>query len=62
MSKSHNILRHPNMPKVIFKLLWENLALGKSYYVILKNISKKGWSYWVVNDIRISRDINAIIL
>jgi PAS domain S-box-containing protein len=61
ISKSHNILRHPDMPKVIFKLLWENLAQEKSYHVIIKNMSKTGRYYWVANDIRTNKDHNGII-
>ncbi|GAA6772256.1 hypothetical protein AAGS39_30080 [Flavobacterium sp. CGRL2] len=29
MGQPHNIIRHPDMPKVIFKVLWENLKNGK---------------------------------
>ncbi len=56
MNKSHNLLRHPDMPKVIFKLLWENISKGESYMVIIKNMSKTGRFYWVVNDIKASKD------
>ncbi len=56
MNKSHNLLRHPDMPKVIFKLLWENISKGDSYMVIIKNMSKTGRYYWVVNDIKSSLD------
>jgi PAS domain S-box-containing protein len=51
MDKNHNLLRHPDMPKVIFKLLWENLAKSKSSCMIVKNMSKTGRYYWVYNDI-----------
>jgi PAS domain S-box-containing protein len=58
MDKSHNLLRHPDMPKVIFKLLWENLSKGKDYNVVIKNMSKTGRYYWVVNDITTVVDDN----
>lgn len=51
MDKNHNLLRHPDMPKVIFKLLWENLAENKQCAVIIKNMSKTGRYYWVYNDV-----------
>ena len=51
MDKNHNLLRHPDMPKVIFKLLWENLAKTKNSCMIVKNMSKTGRYYWVYNDI-----------
>lgn len=56
MNKSHNVLRHPDMPKVIFKLLWENISKGESYTVIIKNMSKTGRYYWIVNEIKSSKD------
>ncbi len=61
MNKSHNILRHPDMPKVIFKLLWENLERENSYHAIIKNMSKTGRYYWIANDIRANKDHNGII-
>ena len=48
MNKSHNLLRHPDMPKVIFKLLWENISKGESYMVIMKNISQNKCN-WIPN-------------
>lgn len=56
MNKSHNLLRHPDMPKVIFKLLWENISKGDSYIAIFKNMSKTGRFYWVVIDIKSTND------
>jgi PAS domain S-box-containing protein len=56
MNKSHNMLRHPDMPKVIFKLLWENLHRENSYHAIIKNMSKTGRYFWVANDIKANKD------
>ncbi len=56
INQPHNLLRHPDMPKVIFKLMWENLQNEKNCNVILKNMSKTGRFYWVINDIKCAKD------
>lgn len=52
MNKSHNIVRHPDMPKVIFKLLWEEIKKGNNFHGIIKNMSKTGRYYWIVTDFK----------
>lgn len=42
-----NILRHPDIPKVTFKGLWDDLAAGKKWHGYLKNLRKDGSFYWV---------------
>jgi len=43
----HNILRHEDMPKLIFKLLWERIQEREGIYAYVKNKTKKGDYYWV---------------
>lgn len=43
----HNILRHPDIPKLIFKLLWEYVQNGKEIFAYVKNKTKTGDYYWV---------------
>jgi PAS domain S-box-containing protein len=43
----HNIIRHPDMPKVIFQLMWERLKANKDILAIVKNKTKHGDYYWV---------------
>lgn len=50
MGQPHNIIRHPDMPKVIFKLLWERLQEGKNAHIIIKNLTKNGSYYWVLTN------------
>ena len=47
IGKSHNTVRHPDMPPAAFKLLWEYLAAGKQWKGIVKNRCKNGDHYWV---------------
>lgn len=43
----HNILRHPDMPKLIFKLLWDSVQKGEEIFAYVKNKTKTGDYYWV---------------
>ena len=44
----HNIIRHPDMPRCAFKLLWSYLESGKRFAAYVKNRSKDGSYYWVL--------------
>ncbi len=50
MGQPHNIIRHPDMPKVIFKELWRRLAKGENIHALVKNRAKDGRYYWVLTD------------
>ena len=56
IGQPHNIIRHPDMPKLIFKMLWENLKKGNNFVGVVKNLSKSGEYYWVVTDFEMRRD------
>ncbi|MDD3598491.1 PAS domain-containing protein [Sulfuricurvum sp.] len=43
----HSILRHPDMPKVVFKLLWERIQNKEEIFAYVKNLCKDGSYYWV---------------
>jgi len=47
LGQPHNIIRHPDMPKAIFKLLWMRVLNGESIYAFVKNRKKNGDYYWV---------------
>lgn len=47
MGAPHHILRHPDMPKVAFKGLWDDVAAGKKWHGYVKNLRKDGSYYWV---------------
>jgi PAS domain S-box-containing protein len=61
MAHPHNIIRHPDMPKVIFKVLWENIKAGNQFHGIVKNLTKSGRYYWVITDFEYSRDAKGTI-
>ena len=43
----HHILRHPCMPKIAFKGLWDTIAAGQKWHGYVKNLRKDGAFYWV---------------
>lgn len=47
INQPHNILRHPNMPKEAFGMLWTALKAGKPWMGVIKNRCKNGDHYWV---------------
>lgn len=47
IGKPHNVVRHPDMPKRIFKEIWNTLQEKKQWKGIVKNIRKDTGYYWV---------------
>ena len=47
----HNMMRHPEMPKVIFHLLWDTLKKNHEFNGYIKNICKDGSFYWTFTNI-----------
>ncbi|RLA74954.1 MAG: PAS sensor protein [Epsilonproteobacteria bacterium] len=56
LDQPHSKIRHPDMPKIIFKFLWDNLKAGKNVTTFVKNISKDGGFYWVLAQIRVANN------
>ncbi len=47
IGKSHNIVRHPDMPKRVFADMWKKLQSGKKWEGVVKNLRKDKGFYWV---------------
>ncbi|MCX6074821.1 MAG: PAS domain-containing protein [Campylobacterales bacterium] len=58
INQPHNILRHPEMPAVVFKLLWNRIREGKEIFAYVKNKTKNGDFYWVFAHVTPSFDAN----
>lgn len=52
----HNIVRHPDMPRVVFKLLWETISAGTNINAVVKNLAKDGRYYWIFTEFEMRRD------
>lgn len=47
IGKPHSIVRHPDMPKRLFEILWETIQKGEIFRGIIKNKAKDDSPYWV---------------
>ncbi len=47
IGQPHNIIRHPDMPRVVFQQMWQRLRSGQSWMGMVKNRCKSGNHYWV---------------
>ncbi len=47
IGKPHNLIRNPNMPRSVFKLLWERIRAKKEIFAYVVNSTKQGDYYWV---------------
>lgn len=47
LGKPHNLVRHPHMPRGVFKYLWERLAAREEVFAYVMNLTKRGDHYWV---------------
>jgi PAS domain S-box-containing protein len=47
IGQQHSIVRHPEMPRSVFKLLWETIQSGQEIFAYVVNLTKYGDHYWV---------------
>lgn len=47
----HNIIRHPDMPRGVFRLMWNTLKAGDEFFGFAKNLCADGGFYWVFANI-----------
>lgn len=62
IGKPHNIVRHPDMPRIVFKILWEYIKNKKEVFAYVKNKSFDGSFYWVFANVTASLDQNGNII
>jgi PAS domain S-box-containing protein len=47
LGQPHSIIRHPDMPRSVFKLLWDTIEAEHEIFAYVKNMAKNGDHYWV---------------
>lgn len=62
LGRPHSIIRHPDMPRAVFKLLWDTLFEGREVFAYVKNIARNGNFYWVFAHVTPSYDIDRKII
>lgn len=58
IGSQHNIIRHPDMPRGVFQLLWDTISQGNELFAYVKNMSRDGGFYWVFANATPSYDKN----
>lgn len=56
IGQQHNIVRHPDMPRCVFKYLWDTISAGKEIFAFVVNQAKNGDHYWVFAHVTPSYD------
>ena len=56
MGQPHSIVRHPDMPKIVFKLLWQTISQGKNINAVVKNLAKDGRYNWIFTEFESRKD------
>lgn len=62
IGQPHNMIRHPDMPRCIFKLLWSSIEAGREIFAYVNNRCKNGDNYWVYAHVTPSRDVNGQVI
>lgn len=61
IGQPHSIIRHPDMPRGVFWLLWKQIQGGEEIFAYVKNMAKSGDHYWVFAHVTPSFDRNGVI-
>jgi PAS domain S-box-containing protein len=48
VGRPHNLIRHPEMPRAVFKLLWDTLSARRELFAYINNLAADGANYWVL--------------
>lgn len=48
VGQPHNMIRHPDMPRAVFALLWHEIQAGREISAYVVNLAKDGAHYWVL--------------
>lgn len=62
IGRPHNVIRHPDMPRSVFKLLWATIAGGDELFAYVLNLAADGAHYWVFAHVTPSFDRNGAIV
>jgi PAS domain S-box-containing protein len=56
IGQPHSIIRHPDMPRCAFKLVWDTIQQGSEIFAYVVNMAKNGDHYWVLAHVTPSFD------
>ena len=56
IKQPHSIVRHPDMPKTIFRIIWSIIKQGMPIQAVIKNQTNRGEYYWILMNIKPQKD------
>jgi PAS domain S-box-containing protein len=56
IGQPHNMIRHPDMPRCVFKLIWDTITAGQEIFAYVLNLASEGSAYWVLAHVTPSVD------
>lgn len=62
LGQPHSIIRHPDMPRGVFRLFWDVIQAGDEIFAYVKNQCKNGDYYWVLAHATPSYDENGKVI
>jgi PAS domain S-box-containing protein len=62
LGKPHSIIRHPDMPKAVFRHLWNVIPTKQEVFAFVINKTKNNNDYWVYANVTATVDINGKIV
>ncbi|DAB30723.1 MAG TPA: PAS sensor protein [Sulfurimonas sp. UBA12504] len=62
LGKPHSIIRHPDMPKAVFRHLWNVIPTKQEVFAFVINKTKNNNDYWVYANVTATVDTNGKIV
>lgn len=62
IGQPHNVIRHPDMPRAVFALLWERIRAGEEIFAYVVNLAHDGAHYWVLAHITPTTDASGTVV
>lgn len=62
IGQPHSCIRHPDMPRSVFKLLWDTIMAKKEIFAYVVNLAKNGDHYWVFAHVTPSLDASGNVI
>ena len=61
LGQPHSVIRHADMPRGVFRLLWESVAGGDEFFGFIKNRTADGGFYWVFADVTPDHNLSGVL-
>ncbi|BFU42757.1 PAS domain-containing protein [Krasilnikovia sp. MM14-A1004] len=58
----HSVIRHPDMPRAVFKLLWDTLEMRQEMFAYIQNLAVDGAHYWVFAHVTPTIDVTGQVV